>query len=183
MPPGCTHSTLTRLSRISSRIASENARTAALLALYIDWVGTEIIAKTLDRFTIVLPGRACSSGKKIRLPLTTPQKLMSISQCASAGSRLLTGETSPTPALLTSTSTPSKACRARSASASRSAIFATSQTWVRQISPRARRGSATVSRRAKSMSQISSRAPCAAIALASASPMPDAAPVMTTALP
>ena len=147
----------------------------------------DTIAKMLEMFTITPPSprsaRACNCGVKARQPCTTPQKLMFISQCASAMSRLCAGAISPTPALLITTSAPPQACSARSASACTAAASATSQTCARQSVPLARNSAATASSRSACTSASSSRAPCAARFRASASPMPEAAPVMTTPLP
>ena len=141
------------------------------------------MAKMLEMLTITLPGRACSCGVKARLPCTAPQKLMFMSQCASARSRLCTGATRPTRALSITTSAPPQACWAASASAFTAAGLATSQVCARQSAPPARSSATTTSSRSACTSASNSRAPCAARFRASASPMPEAAPVITTPLP
>src|SRR6476619_2644097 len=181
MPPGWTLMAVTPVPRNSWRSESVKPRTANLAEQYASWLGIPTRPNTLDVLTIAPSSCSTRIGRNARVPLTTPWKLMFHSQSSSSGTASSTREEVATPALLNtapigwgaqSRTSPAKSC---CASAS-----ATSST-------RSNAGpcsEASVSLRPfSSMSAIATGQLCAESRCPRARPMPDAAPVMTTARP
>jgi hypothetical protein len=100
IPPGCTFTADTPVSRSSWRSESVNPRMANFEAQYALWYGIPTRPNTLDVFTITPESCSSSTGRKARVPLTTPSKLIRRSHSSSAGSPPATVAATVTPALL-----------------------------------------------------------------------------------
>src|SRR5690606_12737238 len=172
---GRTALTCTPRSATSSRAASVNATTAALLALYRARPGVYMIPAT-DATLITWPApRGSIRSRASLVPSIVPCTLTSMQRRASASLSPVTGPIGMIPALLTRTP---RGPADRSAS-SRNAVNDSRDvtSTVRPVTPSSAAASLTA---ASSTSPMTTAAPSAFRARAVASPIPRAAPVITT---
>src|SRR5579875_1015869 len=137
--------------------------------------------KTLEVFTTTPLSCSTRIGRKARVPLTTPVKLLPNNQSWSSGTALSTLAAVATPALL---KTPPSGAgihrRTWSANSRCAAASLTSSAWV---STGPVRDAAVSFKPVSSMSLSATGQPCPDRRRARLRPMPEAAPLMTTVLP
>ena len=134
-------------------------------------------------FTMWPPPLAMINGVKVRTPWITPHR--STSMIHRQVSRSISHDRPPpdTPALLHATCTAPNTSIAAAPSRSTSAGFETSAVTANTSAPAERSSWATVSSVSVSTSASTTFMPCCANAVASARPIPLAAPVTTATLP
>src|SRR4051794_22382579 len=181
MPPGGSVIARTALPASSCRSDSVKPRAANFAAQYALWYGTPNRPYTLEVLTIAPSPCSTRIGRNARVPCTTPRKLMSCSQSSSSGTASSTLEVTATPALLkTAASGAGSHSRTSPANFSWSSASRTSST---RVSTRPCSAAAVAFSPSASTSAKATGEPRRDSRVASARPMPDAAPVITTGRP
>ena len=167
----------------SSRSVSVRPSTAYLLAAYSPFAGTSRSAAPDTVFT-TCPSfpRASMRGTKLRIPFTTPNRLMENTQFQS---ERLCSQVKPKgepPALLQSRWQATSVSYTFEAACSTASPSVTSVTNASAFRPSSATAAALFSARSASMSTIATSIPARAAAMASAAPIPLPPPVTTATL-
>src|SRR5882724_1167564 len=182
--PGCTE--FARMPSFAYWIAVTfvNSRTAPLEAGYIGLVMSVPTSPSCDEMlTIEPPPARRMAGMAALLPRNTPVALTSITRCHASSGVSSTRPVALMPALLTSTLSLPKRCSASATASCQSFSRVTSSRTKAASPPLAATSASTARPSASSTSAMTTCAPSRANILASAAPMPRAAPLISATFP